>query len=251
MSTLATEFHPVGTELPAVAFLRIALAPVVCVLGLMLCMLVHEEPFTARYAVVAMAAFFLSARIFGELPLAANGRSRLAFIVPSHTIIADWVAVIGILLFLAFLTKVSAFYSRKVVLTWFAITPFLLNGAQEVAWRILTRVVSSGTAVRTKVIVGVNQVGCDLASKIDEDPCLGVVRGFFDDRSNGRLEGARGRQILGTLRDVADFVKRASINVVYVTLPMSQDPRIVRLLMDLRDTTASVYFAPNTSAKSR
>ncbi len=246
MSTLATEFHQVGTELPAVAFLRIALAPVVCMLGLMLCVLVYGESFTAPSPVLAMAAFFLSARIFGELPLAANGRSRLAFIVPSHTIITDWVVVIGILLFLAFLTKVSAFYSRKVVLTWFAITPFLLNGAQEVAWRILTKVVSSGTAVRTKVIIGVNQVGCDLASKIDEDPCLGVVRGFFDDRANGRLESARGRQILGTLRDVADFVKRASINPVYVPLPMSQDPRIVRLLGDLQDTTASVYFAPNT-----
>src|SRR5574340_603696 len=136
MNTLATEFHPVGTELPAVAFIRIALAPIISMLGLVLCVLAYGEPFTSRYAVLAMVAFFLSARIFGELPLAANGRSKLAFIVPNHTIITDWVTVVGILLFLAFLTKVSAFYSRKVVLTWFAVTPFLLNGAQEVAWRL-------------------------------------------------------------------------------------------------------------------
>lgn len=246
MNMLATEFHPVGTELPAVAFIRIALAPIISMLGLVLCVLVYGEPFTSRYAVLAMVAFFLSARIFGELPLAANGRSKLAFVVPNHTIITDWVTVVGILLFLAFLTKVSAFYSRKVVLTWFAVTPFLLNGAQKVAWRLLTRAVSSGTAVRSKVIVGVNQAGYELARKIGEDPCLGVIKGFFDDRTNGRLEGVRSRQILGGLDDVADYVKRNSINVVYITLPMSQDPRIMRLLGDLRDTTASVYFVPNT-----
>jgi putative colanic acid biosynthesis UDP-glucose lipid carrier transferase len=48
------------------------------------------------------------------------------------------------------------------------------------------------------------------------------------------------------LAELAEYIKLNSINVVYITLPMSRDPRIVRVLNDLRDTTASVYFVPTT-----
>jgi putative colanic acid biosynthesis UDP-glucose lipid carrier transferase len=33
--------------------------------------------------------------------------------------------------------------------------------------------------------------------------------------------------------------------VIYIALPMASQPRILRLLEDLRDTTASIYFVPD------
>lgn len=247
MSTLARQFQPVGTELPLVALIRIGLAPAVCVAGLFLCMMVYREPLSSRYVLLAIAAFFVSARIFGELPVGNNG-SRLPLFFPGRSIVTDWTLVIGCLLFLAFVTKMSGLYSRKVVLTWFAATPLALAGAQELACRLLPRFVSSSAAIRSKIIVGANALGQALAKRIAEDPCLGVVKGFFDDRASDRLTGMQPRDLLGGLDEVTDYVKRHSIHVVYITLPMSADPRIRRLLDGLRDTTASIYFVPNATA---
>lgn len=240
MSTLATDFKPVSTELPLVAFVRVLLAPATCVLCLMLSLFIHQEPFTMHYAFLAVVASLVVLRMFGEFPL-ENGRSVL---LPGSAILTAWVTVIGILLFLAFATKLSGMYSRKVVLTWFAVTPFALHGAQEFARQLLHRLALSGMVARSKVIVGLNETGRELAQKIAEDPCRGVVKGYFDDRNEERLADAGHCTTLGGVKDVADYVKRKSINVVYIALPMSRDPRIVRLLDRLRDTTASIYFVP-------
>ncbi|MGZ5042367.1 MAG: undecaprenyl-phosphate glucose phosphotransferase, partial [Usitatibacter sp.] len=42
-----------------------------------------------------------------------------------------------------------------------------------------------------------------------------------------------------------DYVKKHRVDLIYVTLPMASQPRIMKLLDDLRDTTASVYFIPD------
>ena len=242
MSTSVTEFKSLGTELPLVALVRRLLAPAVCVLSLVLCALAHDEPFTWRYQVLAIGAFLTSLLVFGELPR-AHARS---VILPSSAVLASWITVIGILLLLAFVTKLSGLYSRRVILTWFGVTPFLIQGAQELSASLLRALVASRERVRTKVIVGLNDVGYRLASVISEDPCSGVVSGYFDDRARARRHyGTPRHDVLGTVADVAHYVKRHSVDVVYIAMPMSHDPRIVNLLERLRDTTTSVYFAPS------
>ena len=242
MSTLATQFRAVRTELPIVAFVRFALAPLAAVLSLMVCMAIYREPFEPIYAVLAVAAILVTLRVFGELPL-TNGRSML---VPGHGILADWVTVAGALLFLGFLTKTSDLYSRKLLITWFLLTPFVLHGAQEVARRLLYRFLTTSVVARRKVIVGLNKMGLELAREIAEDPCRGMIKGFFDDRSDERVRPAHAYPVLGNVEDVARYVKQHGIHVVYITLPMTRDPRIVRMLDELRDTTASLYFVPST-----
>jgi putative colanic acid biosynthesis UDP-glucose lipid carrier transferase len=245
MSTLTSEFNVVENELPLVALVRVMLAPAACTLSLALCMAMNGELFSTHYALLATVAFLVSMRVFGELPL-TNGSSRLSLVLPGRAIVVKWMTVIGVLLFLAFAAKVTGLYSRKVVLSWLVLTPFALQTAQEVARLLLHRLVSSSAAGRVKVVVGVNDQACELTRRIDEDPCRGKVVGYFDDRGAGRVEGVEPRQVLGRLKDVPDVVKRNGIDMVYITLPLTRDPRLVRLLDGLRDTTASIYFVPTT-----
>jgi putative colanic acid biosynthesis UDP-glucose lipid carrier transferase len=70
--------------------------------------------------------------------------------------------------------------------------------------------------------------------------------GFFDDRNIERLHSiGHGRPLLGRISEAADYVKQEQINLIYVSLPMATQPRIMRLLDELRDTTASIYFVPD------
>jgi len=51
--------------------------------------------------------------------------------------------------------------------------------------------------------------------------------------------------VLGRLDQLADYVKSHHVDLIYITLPMASQPRILRLLNELRDTTASIYFVPD------
>jgi putative colanic acid biosynthesis UDP-glucose lipid carrier transferase len=96
------------------------------------------------------------------------------------------------------------------------------------------------------VIAGANDLGRRLAERLREDPLLGVrVAGYFDDRASGRLQGLAAEENLGSLEQLADYARAHRVDVIYIALPMASQPRILRLLEDLRDTTMSIYFVPD------
>jgi putative colanic acid biosynthesis UDP-glucose lipid carrier transferase len=71
------------------------------------------------------------------------------------------------------------------------------------------------------------------------------VRGYFDDRAQARLGTLDSSEILGSVNDAPEFVRRNGIDCVYIALPIAAQPRIVNLINALRDSTASVYFVPH------
>ena len=89
-------------------------------------------------------------------------------------------------------------------------------------------------------------IGLRLAAKLREDLLLRTeVVGFFEDRDESRLPPHDGLRILGNSTQVPDFILSNEIHVVYITLPMTRDPRVLRLLDALRDSTVSIYFVPD------
>ena len=52
-------------------------------------------------------------------------------------------------------------------------------------------------------------------------------------------------QRLGTLKDVAPYIRAHGIHEVYITLPLGSQPRIVELLEQVQGTTASIFFVPD------
>jgi len=244
MSGLAQVLQPLSDERPGAVLLRRLLAPTVCVLSLVGCAAVLGEPLTGIYANLAVLAFVVALQIFGEMPL-ANGEPRPEPGGARQGVFGRWAAVVAVLLMLGFISKLSSLYSRKLMLAWFAVTPFALLAARTLSCRFMARVLIGAAGLRSRVIVGANRLGDELAGRISGDPCLGNVVGFFDDRHEPRLEAHEPRH-LGGLDDVAGFVKRNHVSAVYITLPVTSDARIAQLVNELRDTTASVYFVPDT-----
>src|SRR5204863_1472944 len=52
-------------------------------------------------------------------------------------------------------------------------------------------------------------------------------------------------RVLGKLSEVAEYTTEHRIREVYITLPLGSQPRIVELLEQLQDTTASLFFVPD------
>jgi putative colanic acid biosynthesis UDP-glucose lipid carrier transferase len=52
-------------------------------------------------------------------------------------------------------------------------------------------------------------------------------------------------QLVGKIEELSEYVKKNNIDIIYIALPPSLHIQIMKLLDDLKDTTASIYFVPN------
>jgi putative colanic acid biosynthesis UDP-glucose lipid carrier transferase len=133
-----------------------------------------------------------------------------------------------------------------VILTWAVFTPVPLILISIAFNEIVRRFMLAPSNVRSAVVAGYNEVSIALVERIRENPNLGMrVEGFFDDRSVERLGLPAGQDLLGGLSDLPARVHNSRTDLIFIALPMRQVQRVVDLLDELRDTTASIYFVPD------
>jgi putative colanic acid biosynthesis UDP-glucose lipid carrier transferase len=236
--------HRGTAESPSVALLRHILNPSVIVLTLLLCVVAYSQELTPPYFALAALAFLIASQVVSDPVMDCSDRDGLAAIL-EHRIFTEWLVVSAALLLIAFAFKMTEVFSRRVILTWFAITPFVVLAAQAGLRRYTAFSALRGKILRSHIIVGANEAGASLARRLQAHPHLGLFKGFFDDRDQGRLPELPQEQLLGGMTDVVDYVRLNGVSSIYICLPMRPDERLTRLLDALKDTTASVYFVPD------
>lgn len=227
------------TRLTPVALLGIVLDPLVLLISLAAVVAWHEEEFAAPYVILGLIVFSLS------FPGLLRLHVRLRRMV--RDVVMDWLVLAALLGFLGWASGYLAAFPSQVLLAWLVAAPISLVAAHGATRLLVARVLSSPEHQKTAVVVGLNDTGLGLARQLRDRIYLGTrVVGFFDDRSAERLGAqAQRQQLLGRLDDLQAYVKANHVDAVYISLPMASQPRIVRLLDGLRDTTASVFFAPD------
>lgn len=230
-------------DIPVVAFFKYLLDPFLIWGLLILLTLMYGETFTGYYLVLMIIAFFISSYIFEQTNLYRTWRNGKLLAYIRDTFVG-WGLVVGILFFLGYATKLSYRYSDQVILSWMIITPFALIASHLIVHKIITDLRKKGM-VHSGVIVGSNNVGMMLEGRIAELPHLLIdLRGCFDDRDASRNPGSQ-LPVLGAVSEVASYVREHNIQMIFISLPMVTQPRISKLLDDLHDTTASIYFLPD------
>ena len=161
-------------------------------------------------------------------------------------IAAGWLAIVGLLLFLGWASRTLDVFDPRVIFAWALATPAALFAAHRLLPVVWPRVLAAEGMQKTAVIAGANELGRKLAARLRTDTLLGIrFAGYFDDRAPGRLQNVVPRENLGALSALADHARSNTVDVIYIALPMASQPRILKLLEDLRDTTASIYFVPD------
>ncbi len=210
-------------------------------------------------AALALSLWLVSARIEGELlppylilavivfSITFPGTSRLQFSLKRliFDVLYSWFWVALLLFFLGFATGYITEFSSQALITWLWVAPLSQIGA-HLALRGAAPYLLMLQEPQRAIIVGLNEQGAALASRIQETRYSKIeLSGFFDDRDRGRLHCTESRQLLGRLRELPDFVKEHRIQFIYLSLPMASQPRILHVLDELKDTTASIYFVPD------
>src|SRR5882757_2299139 len=162
-------------------------------------------------------------------------------------VIFRWLLLLAVLLAIGYVTKSPLqAYPRRVFLTWAAATPVGLILATLAMQEVMRRFLINAFDSRSAIIAGYNTSSLELARRLKSNPGMRLeVAGFFDDRSSDRLGMEPDAQLVGSLSDLGTYVKEHRTDVIFIALPIRHVKRVMNLLDDLRDTTASIYYVPD------
>jgi len=161
-------------------------------------------------------------------------------------VIVRWLLLLFMFLVVAYATRSLEGLDSRVFLTWAGVTPLVLIFASVLMQSWMRHVLLVSSPPRKAVVVGLTGTSRELARRLAEsDKGRIVVEGFFDDRSDERL-GLDGRnRLIGKLDAMAAFVQAERIDVIFIALPIRHLKRVMNLLDQLHDTTASIYYVPD------
>jgi len=158
-----------------------------------------------------------------------------------------WLTLSGLLFVFGYASRYLTEFDPDFLLTWWWVAFVSMSGAHFALKAAAPMIRELQGPARCVVLAGMNEQGIDLARSLAGDIYANVrISGFFDDRSPERLKYMDEYPILGKLADLATYVKLHQVDVIYLSLPMASQQRILNLLDALRDTTTSIYFVPDT-----
>jgi Undecaprenyl-phosphate glucose phosphotransferase len=230
--------HLLDHQLAPGALVQVVLDPLITIGALLVFTFAFGEVFEGPYLILALIAFSLT--FPGSSPKSVSIRALVG------DVLINWLVVVALLLLIGWATRTLGSFDRRVIFAWVLATPVALVAAHLLMPVVLPRLLAAEGLQRVAVIAGEGELGRRLAERIQSTSFLGVrFAGFFDDRSPERIGGVSPGETLGSLNQLAEYAKTHRVDLIYITLPMASQPRILRLLEELRDTTASIYFTPD------
>ena len=163
-------------------------------------------------------------------------------------VLARWAALLVALLLIGYATKFSGHYSRRAMLTWALMGPLFIVATMLVLHEVMRKYLLNPRNARKTVFAGCTESSVALAIAASA-----AAREFGMDRVIGFLMTVAGNgstshgdvHLLGKLNDLAAYIRIHRVEVIFIALPVKQVARVMALMQELRDTTASIYYLPD------
>jgi putative colanic acid biosynthesis UDP-glucose lipid carrier transferase len=232
-------------ETPAVTVLKELLGPSVAVATLTTCVWLDASGPSMKLLALDVIVFVLSSRILTVPRLITGATGRCNPQPTKFRLLAEFAVIAAIVIFIVAALKLTPTVGAGALTAWLIVGPAALLLSNTAAVRLARGHLARASAPLRHIIIGVTDVGLELAKRVQQGNNNGAFLGFFDFRGPARLPGSASRQWIGTCDNVTAFVQRNAVGAIYIALPVSSTPRMTDLLRQLRDTTASIYFVPS------
>lgn len=235
-----------GGEHPVLSLAARLLNPSIIFLSLIAATVVEQQKFDGLHLLLGVLAFLLASQVFDgfdffEAPISARGGVAGYLLNLSLA----WFVVLIVLALVGVVSGLIDDYDSRVLMWWGGLTPIMLLLGHSLVHAYLELLRGQG-GIRRAVVVGANELGKKLAERVQEQRSLMIrIEAFFDNRSGSRCAADLKSPLFTGIDGVARYVSKHDIDLVYITLPMSNHPVVTRLVNALKDTTASVYFVPD------
>ena len=146
-----------------------------------------------------------------------------------------WTLVFAAIAIAVFISKSGESYSRVWLASWYLGGFASLMVCRASASAVLRRWNSNGQLSRHAVLVGGGEPAAKLVAALEASSKADVaVVGIFDDRDDLRSPAiVNNLPKLGNVSELIDFVRRARIDVLLVTLPLAAEERLLQILKRL------------------
>ena len=161
-------------------------------------------------------------------------------------IILSWAWVLSVLALLGYATNSLESFDPDMLMAWAIATPLVQWALVAIGTAIQRYLSSQPDARRPAVIIGAGRMGMRVAQMLRLRQSFGHdLLGFFDDRSADRVNLPDDATLLGALKLLPQFIEEHGVKDVFITLPLTSQPRIQSLLESLQNTTSSIHFVPD------
>jgi putative colanic acid biosynthesis UDP-glucose lipid carrier transferase len=175
-----------------------------------------------------------------------RNRFRDSLLTAAVDTVATWIGLLTIMFLCGYATSSLGYFSERVLLWWAVLTPFAQWLAIATGHQVLRHHAARTENRRTAVVIGAGPLGVKVSRALREAHDDGIdFVGYFDDRTDERVDPNAAAHRVGVLKDAPQFVRSHAIREVYITLPLGSQPRIVAMLEELQGTTASIFFVPD------
>ena len=162
-------------------------------------------------------------------------------------VVSTWLVAFFSLIFIAFITKTSAHFSRVTLISWLFATPLVLVLARFGLRRIFSYLKLLGLNNQTIVIAGMTEHGLRFAKELESNADYGYqVAGFYGEKNNIASEQIQQHYpVLGDYKELIDVARNGQWDQIYLALPIESKKRISSLLDKLSDTATPIRILPD------
>jgi putative colanic acid biosynthesis UDP-glucose lipid carrier transferase len=161
-------------------------------------------------------------------------------------IVLSWAGVLIVLVLVGYATGGLQAFKPELLLGWAIATPLVHWLCVVLGTAYMRHLATLPEYRRPAVIVGASRMGQRVADMLRARKGYGHdLLGYFDDRSAVRLDLSVDVPLLGGLNDLPHYIEEHGVKDVFITLPLTSQPRILQLMETLQNTTASVHFVPD------
>lgn len=228
---------PVGRD-QLLDTIELLIDPLALTLSLWLITLIFEDYLGPRYVILSLIVFSLT------FPGSTHLNESLWRLI--RHVLLSWLAIAGLLFLFAYASGYIRYFDLALLETWAWAAPATQLGGHIALRFAAPHILNIQGDRRRAIVAGMNAQGIELARRLGTDPYSRIhVVGFFDDREPTRVNAGKEHILLGKIAALPAYARDNQIEHIYISLPMASQPRILTLLDDLRDTTASIYFVPD------
>ena len=202
------------------------------------------------------ASYFLTCFLGGVLTLVAlqavdsyQVASLRSSIRQLGRVLGAWGAIFAFMALLAFFTRMSENYSRVWFGSWFLIGSVFFVVFRSAVAVMVRRWARDGRLERRAVIVGGGKNAEDLIMSLESQADNDIrICGIFDDRKGDRSPPmVAGYPKLGTIAELVEFGRRARIDMLIVSLPISAESRVLSLLKKVWVLPVDIRLSAHTN----
>jgi Undecaprenyl-phosphate glucose phosphotransferase len=158
-----------------------------------------------------------------------------SFFIYALRIVVGWSLVFLLLLTAVFFAKLGQEFSRVWLAVWFVLGLGLLLVERVVLGLIVLALTRRGRFDRRTAIVGGGALAESMIRSLDAQTDTGIqLVGAFDDRAEDRAPDIiGGYPKLGSVDDLVEYARRANLDLIIFTLPISAEKRLLQILSKL------------------